>query len=312
MGRVPELRGAARKPLRGLQLAPHPSFFYIPWRETCTNSRTRAPRHARSEPVSEPVLGVVPVRLESRRLPRKPLYPILDRPLLEWVWLRLAPMRLFRRLVVATDSEEVRALCVGLGAPVVMTDPGHPSGTDRVAEVVERREYRDFPVVLNVQGDEPLVREDHLDRAVSLVRDEGWEVGTCATPLRDPEARRDPAIVKVARGRSGRALYFSRAGIPYMRDAEPSEADLGAAPFLRHLGIYAYRREALLRWVSLPPSPLEEIERLEQLRALEDGIQIGVAVVDEASPGVDTAVDVVRMEQLLSGAHEPLTLKNRI
>lgn len=260
--------------------------------------------------MNSPVLGVVPVRLESSRLPRKPLYPILDRPLLEWVWLRVAPMRVFQTLVVATDSEEVRDLCVGLGAPVVLTDRNHPSGTDRVAEVAERPEFRNFPVVLNVQGDEPLVQEEHLARALALVREEGWEVGTCATPLRDAEARRDPAVVKVARGRSGRALYFSRAGIPYMRDGKPDGEVLGAPPFLGHIGIYAYGREALLRWVDLPPSPLEEVERLEQLRALEDGISIGVAVVDGASPGVDTAADVVRMEQLLQGAREPITMKN--
>jgi 3-deoxy-manno-octulosonate cytidylyltransferase (CMP-KDO synthetase) len=204
---------------------------------------------------------------------------------------------------------EVRDLCRELGAPVVMTDPGHPSGTDRVAEVVERPEYREFRVILNVQGDEPLVREDHLEQAVGLVRDGGWEVGTCATPIRDPEALREPAVVKVVRSRNGRALYFSRAAIPHLRDARAAEADLKTGAFLRHLGIYAYRREALLRWVSLPPSPLEEAESLEQLRALEDGLRIGVAVVEGAGPGVDTAADVVKVEKLLVGAPELLTMK---
>jgi 3-deoxy-manno-octulosonate cytidylyltransferase (CMP-KDO synthetase) len=154
------------------------------------------------------------------------------------------------------------------------------------------------------------VKERHVARAVELVLAGGWEVGTCAAPIGDPEARRDPSVVKVALGRGGRALYFSRAAIPYMRDGAPDPRALSKPPFLRHVGIYAYRREALARWVSLPPSPLEEVERLEQLRALEDGIGIGVAVVDEAAPGVDTVADVVRMEHLLAGDREPLTVKN--
>lgn len=225
---------------------------------------------------------------------------ILGRPLLEWVWNRVSSMRTFDRLVVAADAGPVLELCRSIGAPVVMTDPAHPSGTDRVAEVAERPEFGEFVMVVNVQGDEPLVEEDHLERAVALVRDQGWDVGTCAAPLRAEPARRDPSVVKVARAASGRALYFSRSAVPYKRDGEPDERELAAAPFLRHIGLYAYRRGALARWVSLKPSPLEELERLEQLRALEDGMTIGVAVVKGAGPGVDTPEDVVRMEEILS------------
>lgn len=260
--------------------------------------------------MSEPILGVVPARLQSSRLPRKPLHPILGRPLLEWVWQRVSSMALFDALVVATDAPEVEALCREIGARVLRTDPTHLSGTDRVAEVVRRPEFREFPIVVNVQGDEPLVQEGHLARAIDLVRAEGWEVGTCATPLRDDEALRDPSVVKVARARSGQALYFSRAAIPHKRDSEPDAEELGAAPFLRHIGLYVYRREPLLRWVSFPASPLEELERLEQLRALEEGIRIGVAVVDAALPGVDTEADVVRMEALLRKQYEPLSVAN--
>ena len=209
-------------------------------------------------------------------------------------------MGTFDRLVVAADAPEVRDLCESLGAPVVMTNPEHPSGTDRVAQVVERTEFRDFSLIVNVQGDEPLVEETHLERAVALVRDEDWDIGTCATPLGTSEARKDPSMVKVARAKNGRALYFSRSAIPYKRDGEPDEEELSSAPFLRHLGIYVYRREALARWVALMPSPLEELERLEQLRALENGMQIGVAVVGEARPGVDTPADLLSMEEILS------------
>ena len=218
-------------------------------------------------------------------------------------------MGTFDRLVVAADAPEVRQLCESLGAPVVMTDPEHPSGTDRVAQVVERPEFRDFSLIANIQGDEPLLEEAHLRRAVELVRDGGWDVGTCATPLATSEARQDPGVVKVARAASGRALYFSRAGIPFKRDNKPSEEELGSAPFLRHVGIYVYRREALARWVALTPSALEKLERLEQLRALEDGMRIGVAVVEKARPGVDTAADVLRMEEILSETGDQLHMK---
>lgn len=254
-----------------------------------------------------PVLGVIPARLASSRLPRKPLHPILGRPLLEWVWRRASGMPIFGRLVVATDDEEVLGLCERIGAEGVLTDPDHPSGTDRVAEVAARPGFRDLPVVVNLQGDEPLVEEDHVTRTVELVADRGWDVGTCAAPLGSQEALADPAVVKVAASAEGRALYFSRAPIPWKRDGTPTDAELSGGPFLRHLGIYGYRREALERWVSLPPSPLETLERLEQLRALEHGLRIGVAVVARAAPGVDTEADVARMERLLteSGREDP-------
>ncbi len=249
--------------------------------------------------MSKSVLGIVPARLASTRLPNKPLYPILGRPLIEWVWRRVAQLASLDHAVVATDSEEVARVCRALGAPVEMTVADHPSGTDRVAEVAAREEFRDFDVIANVQGDEPLLEERQLSAAVQLVLDEGWEVGTCATPLLDDFTRKDPVVVKVARANSGRALYFSRAQVPYNREGKPTRDQLERAPFLRHVGIYAYTRDALEAWVALPPSPLEEIERLEQLRPLEAGIRIGVAVVGTADPGVDTPADVVRLEERL-------------
>jgi 3-deoxy-manno-octulosonate cytidylyltransferase (CMP-KDO synthetase) len=202
------------------------------------------------------------------------------------------------RVVVATDSDRVAAVCRKVGAPVEMTRDDHPSGTDRVAEVVRRDGFTEHEIVVNIQGDEPLLKEEHLRAAVGLVR-AGWEIGTCATPLATLEARKDPNVVKVVRGRHGGALYFSRAGIPYKRDGKPDDDDLTSGAFLRHIGIYAYRRDALLRWVDLPPSPLEKLEMLEQLRPLEAGMGIGVAVVDAASAGVDTPADAVVMERRL-------------
>lgn len=223
---------------------------------------------------------------------------------MEWVWRRVAAMGLFERVVVATESERVAAVCRDFGADVVLTDPEHPSGTDRVAEVADRAGFREFDVLANVQGDEPLVEEAHLGAAVALVREGPWDVGTCATPLCRAEDLGAPSVVKAVRAADGRALYFSRAPVPWNREGTPSAEALAGPPFLRHVGIYVYRREALMRWVALPPSPLERIEHLEQLRALEAGIGVGVAVVPDAPPGVDTAEDVIRMEGILKLAGE--------
>ena len=255
--------------------------------------------------MSGQVLGIVPARLASTRLPNKPLYPLLGKPLIEWVWRRVETMEVLDRAVVATDSEEVADVCRSMGAPVEMTSPDHPSGTDRVAEVANRPEYASYEYIANVQGDEPLLKEAHLESAIELVRSGGWQVGTCATPLLTHDARKDPSVVKVARAASGRALYFSRAPIPYRRDGKPTGEELEREPFLRHIGIYAYTRAALNDWVALSPSPLEGLELLEQLRPLEAGLRIGVAVVGAADPGVDTPADAIRMESILSESPSP-------
>ena len=251
------------------------------------------------------VLGIVPARLASTRLPDKPLYPLLGRPLIEWVWRRVREMDVLDRVVVATDAEEVAEVCRSMGAPVELTAADHPSGTDRVAEVAGRSRYADYEVIVNIQGDEPLLKEAHLQAAADLVAEEGWDIGTCATPLLSAEARRDPNVVKVVRGTNGRALYFSRAPVPYKRDDKPTTEDLAREPFLRHIGIYAYTREGLERWVALAPTPLEQLEKLEQLRPLKAGLRIGVAVVGAADPGVDTPADAVKMEERLAELYEP-------
>jgi len=245
------------------------------------------------------VLGIVPARLASTRLPNKPLYPLLGRPLIEWVWRRVEGMKVLDHAVVATDAEEVAEVCRAMGAPVELTSPDHPSGTDRVAEVARLEQYAGFDVIANIQGDEPLLKEAHLGAAIELVRERAWEIGTCATPLMDMENRKNPSVVKVVRATSGRALYFSRSPIPFKRDEKPTLEELGREPFLRHIGIYAYTPEALENWVAQAPSVLEELERLEQLRPLGSGARIGVAVVGAADPGVDTPADVAKMEEKL-------------
>ena len=257
--------------------------------------------------MSGEILGVIPARLGSSRLPRKPLLSLAGRPLVEWVWRRAAATGLFGRLVVATDSRKIAEVVVAFGGQAMLTDPDHPSGTDRVAEVAAREEYRGFDVVVNVQGDEPFVDAGHLAPAIDLVRGGSWEVGTAATQLRSLEEWRDPAAVKVVRAADGGALYFSRAPVPFLRDRDPSPHDLAGGAFLRHLGIYVYAADALARWVSLPEGALERVERREQLRPLAAGMRIGVAVVDPIPAGVDTPADAEAAElRLRAEASSPL------
>jgi 3-deoxy-manno-octulosonate cytidylyltransferase (CMP-KDO synthetase) len=249
--------------------------------------------------MSPRVLGVIPARLGSSRLPRKPLLTLAGRPLIEWVWRRAEASGLFDALVVGTDSEEIADAVRAFGGAVEMTDIGHPSGTDRVAEVATLRPYTGYPIIVNVQGDEPFVKPPQVKAAVDLVRDEGWDVGTAAMRITDAYELKDPGAVKVVLDDRRGALLFSRAPIPFRREGTPTRADFAAGRYLRHLGIYAYTREALLKWVSLPESPLEQLERLEQLRPLAAGIRIGVALVEGGDPGVDTPEDARRAERRL-------------
>ena len=244
------------------------------------------------------ILGVIPARIGSERLPRKPLHPLAGRPLIEWVWQRVRRMDIFDAVVVATDSEEVAEACRTVGAAVEMTAASHPSGTDRVAEVAARPAYAKFDIIVNVQGDEPFMEETPVAAAARLVA-EGWDGGTAATPVHSLAAWRDPAVVKVVRRDDGGALYFSRSPIPHTRDRVPSPEELASERYLRHLGVYAYTRDALARWVALPGGALEQIEKLEQLRALAAGLSIGVGVVDSAEGGIDTIEDARRAEARL-------------
>lgn len=240
------------------------------------------------------VLAVIPARIGSSRLPRKPLQPLLGTPLVIWVWRRATEMPFLDRVLVATDSADVVEACRREGADALLTRRGHPSGTHRVQQAVDLIEGR-FAVVVNIQGDEPLVSAEAVQGAVSMVK-AGFDVGTCAAPVTSEEEFLDPSVVKVVRDANGSALYFSRAPIPHRRDTA-ARAEGGEAPRLRHIGVYAYTVGALCRWTRCAPSPLEAEEKLEQLRALEHGISIGVAVVHDAGGGVDTPEDLERMEK---------------
>ena len=237
-------------------------------------------------------LAVIPARLGATRLPRKPLRLLGGAPLVVRVLERVRSLGLADAVVVATEAEEVAEIVRAAGGDAVITSPDHPSGTDRVAEVARLRAYAAHDVIVNVQGDEPFMRGDAMAGAIAMVREHGFPLGTAAG-RRSPEILADPNCVKVVRAEDGRALYFSRAPVPFLR--EPEDAPLRDSLVLQHMGIYACRREALQRWVSLPPHPLELIERLEQLRALADGLAMGVAIVEAPSWGeVNTEDDLVR------------------
>jgi len=236
-------------------------------------------------------LVVIPARLAAVRLPHKPLRLLAGVPLIIRVWQRVATMNVADACVVATDNESVASVVRAEGAECVMTDLGHESGTERVAEVAEMPQFADFGTIVNVQGDEPFIAKSAIEGAASMVSSGRFPLGTSASPA-DPATADTPGVVKVVIADDGRALYFSRASIPFVRDAD---SPLPRADILQHIGVYAYSRDALARWVALPHNALENTERLEQLRPLAAGIPIGVAIVREApASGIDTETDLSR------------------
>jgi 3-deoxy-manno-octulosonate cytidylyltransferase (CMP-KDO synthetase) len=238
------------------------------------------------------ILGVIPARLGSTRLPRKVLRQIAGRPMVEWVWRAAAGCGLMDQVLVATDSGEVAEACAARGIPWALTSPQCASGSDRVFEVSRQI---DAEIYVNIQGDEPLLTPQHFAPLLSLFRRPEVQVGTVAVPC--PAADIDnPNAVKLVAAADGRALYFSRSTIPFDRDRT------GFTGYHKHLGLYAYRKPALERFASLSPSALEQIERLEQLRLLENGIDIYVGDAQGDTIGVDTEDDLQRVEAILQNS----------
>ncbi len=235
------------------------------------------------------IAAVIPARLSSTRLSRKVLRLIAGRPMVDWVWRAAHASGLMDPVVVATDAEEVAAVCRERGIPAVMTSTDCASGTDRVREVARQIEA---DIYVNIQGDEPTLSADFFPPLLKLFERAEVEVATLA--VRCPAHEIDnPNAVKVVTALDGRALYFSRATIPFDRDAG------GFAGYRKHLGIYAYRKAALERFAALPPSWIEQVERLEQLRLLDNGIDIYVAAAPRDTIGVDTEEDLARAEAML-------------
>jgi 3-deoxy-manno-octulosonate cytidylyltransferase (CMP-KDO synthetase) len=264
-------------------------------------------------------VGIIPARWSSTRFPGKPLHRIAGKPLLQHVWEGCRRAKSLDSVIIATDDMRIADASFQWGAEVALTSRRHQSGTDRIAEVAAKA--RQFEFIINIQGDEPLIEPQLIDRLVAKLRsDRSIKMVTAAHPFADPTEATSPHQVKVVVDRQGRALYFSRAPIPYSRTGGLNVASassrwgasaartIGRRPmphadrrtlFLRHQGIYGFRREALLQFVRWKPTPLERAESLEQLRALENGVTVFVLITRHGSPGVDTLAEAKRLEKNL-------------
>lgn len=245
------------------------------------------------------VAVVIPARFASTRFPGKPLVKIAGQTMIERVYKQALKTKYAHEVVVATDDLRIAEEVTRFGGTVIMTSSDHPTGTDRLAEVASKRP--DIEIIVNVQGDEPLIDPSTIDRSVQpLVEDATLDMSTIAAPITNPEEIQSNSIVKVVRDQVGNALYFSRFPIPFHRDSN----ELSKQKHFAHIGLYVYRRDILLRLASLPPTPLEQAEALEQLRALENGIKIRVVDVAKRSPAVDRPEDVETVEQALKELNE--------
>jgi 3-deoxy-manno-octulosonate cytidylyltransferase (CMP-KDO synthetase) len=240
-------------------------------------------------------VGIIPARWGSTRFPGKPLYPIAGKALLRRVWERCERAKNLNAVIIATDDMRVAEAAFNWGAEVAMTSASHGSGTDRIAEVA--RKAKQFGFIINIQGDEPLVDSRLIDKIVAKLRaNPSIQIVTAAHRFEYPEDALSPHQVKVIVDRVGNALYFSRAAIPYSGSA-----------FLRHQGIYGFRRNILLQFVRWKPTPLERAESLEQLRALENGVKVHVLITAKGSPGIDTLADAETLERMLARAERRIS-----
>lgn len=251
---------------------------------------------------------VIPARYDSTRFPGKPLAPLKGKPLIQHVYEGCSGATLPVNVIVATDSETIFEKVLSFGGKAIMTSSKHPSGTDRVAEVAS---LMDYDIIVNVQGDEPLIKPQMIDDVIELLSDSRADIGTLARKIKDPAEIIDPNVVKVVFDKENFALYFSRSPIPYHRDLfgalgfglwgmDERESLLDNITMFKHIGLYSYRRDVLIRLSKMKPTRLEEIERLEQLRALENNMRIRVKETEFDTIGVDTPQDLERVERWLN------------
>jgi len=243
---------------------------------------------------------IIPARFGSMRLPGKPLLKIGEWPLIRWVW-HSATASGAASVIVATDDERIRVAALRFGADCLMTSVHHASGTDRIAEVVRARAFAADDVVVNLQGDEPTMPAEIVSKVAQSLHDvANSDMATAVAPIESLREFLDPNCVKALRANDGRALYFSRAPVPWPRDSVAGGEPTSFAGAWRHIGIYAYRVRSLLQFAAWPPTPLETTEKLEQLRALEHGMHIHLVTLANSPPaGVDTAADLERIRALL-------------
>ena len=234
---------------------------------------------------------IIPARYDSSRLKGKPLIKVKDKPIIQWVFEKAVKSNLADRVIIATDNEKIYETALMFGAEAEMTLDTHTSGSDRIAEVVEK--YPEISYVVNLQGDEPLITPESIDEIIKGVKNDGADISTLVRVLKEKKEIENPNCVKCVFDSKGYALYFSRSKIPYERNP-------GFTPIYGHLGIYGYKREALLKMTNLSQSPLELAESLEQLRALQAGMKIKTFVVDFIPVGIDTIDDLRQFEEIIS------------
>ncbi|NPB09297.1 MAG: 3-deoxy-manno-octulosonate cytidylyltransferase [Thermodesulfobacteria bacterium] len=242
------------------------------------------------------IIGLIPARYASTRFPGKPLAPLLGKPMIQHVYERARRASVLERVVVATDDERIKEAVEAFGGEALMTSPEHSCGTERLAEAAEILRLAEDDIVVNIQGDQPLIEPAVIEELVRpLLLHSDLSMATVAVPITREKELGDPNRVKVVLDRQGRALYFSRSPIPFYRAPGPKPT------YLRHIGLYAYRREFLETFVRLSPGELEQAEKLEQLRALEHGYDIAVSVTKYDCPEVDTPEDLKWVEELMRG-----------
>lgn len=242
------------------------------------------------------VTAVIPARYASTRLPGKPLLKIGGKPMIQWVYERVGRASLVQDVIVATDDRRIHDAVQAFGGRCVMTSPEHTTGTDRLAEAAADLKS---DIIVNVQGDEPLIEPGVIDACIRPMMDgDDFPVATPCTRIRSREELLNPDVVKVVSDRDGFALYFSRSPIPCDRDQGPLSVDLNLNPFFKHIGLYVYRRDFLLKYSRMAPTPLEVREKLEQLRILENGYRIRVVETEYDSISVDTEEDLRRVQDL--------------
>jgi len=236
------------------------------------------------------IFGIIPARYGSTRFPGKPLALLAGKPMVQWVYERASQAELLSEVIVATDDQHIFDAVKKFGGRVVMTRVDHPSGSDRIAEVAATS---DAEIIVNIQGDEPLIKPAAIDLGVKILLDHpAAQVGTLVRPIRDAADLRNPNIVKVALAQDNTALYFSRSAIPFCRGAQTDAEWLQQHTYFKHIGLYIFRREMLLQFVKWPLGVLERVESLEQLRLLEHGVKIHVVVTEYEARSVDTEEDL--------------------
>jgi len=246
------------------------------------------------------IVCIIPARFASQRLPGKPMLTIGDAPMIEWVYRRACKVERFDTVIVATDNEQIYDHIISKGGRAIMTPENLPSGTDRVAYIAENI---DAEVFLNLQGDEPLILPDVLEKVCDVFSDQEVQIATPVTRIKSVEDLTNPNLVRVVLDNEGNALYFTRAVIPYFRDREKYEDWLDNYEYYKHIGIYAYRKDFLLYLTSLKPGKLEQVEKLEQLRVLEQGYKIRTVITEYQSRCVDTKEDLIEVNKFISDHH---------